>query len=160
MNAGAILMLAFLGGALSLPRASDARPLAASKDWVGTWRLNVSRSSFGGSAARGETRTISLSSKTMSVRSSVVDRSGRIARFHYSVTLDGHFRPLVGNPDGDSIAMRLISPRKVSIVVRRGPSPSATATAQVSASQLIMDRHRLKLSGSPSEDILVYDRVR
>jgi hypothetical protein len=74
--------------------------------------------------------------------------------------MDGRFYPLVGNPDGDSIAMRLASPVSVNIEVRRHGRPSATATTHVSAKRLTMRRHRLALSGSASDDLLVYDRVR
>lgn len=80
--------------------------------------------------------------------------------FNYSATLDARFHPLVGNPDGDSIALQLVGPRKVTIRVRRNGKLAATAATQVSANRLVMDRHRLALSGRPSEDVLVYDRVR
>jgi hypothetical protein len=56
--------------------------------------------------------------------------------------------------------MRLASPASVNIEVRRHGRPSATATTQVSANRLTMRRHRLALSGSASDDLLVYDRVR
>lgn len=160
MSARAILALGLLCGGLCLSQASDARPVWPSTTWAGTWRLNPSQSRFSGPAPRAESRTIGLSGNRMSVRSSGVGPSGARTHFHYSVTLDGRFHPLVGNPDGDSIAMRLVSPAKVSIAVRRDGRPSATATMEVSAKRLVMDRRRLKLSGSPSEDVLVYDRAR
>ena len=67
---------------------------------------------------------------------------------------------LVGNPDGDSISMQLISPQRVEIEVRRRGQRSATAVSAVSPNRIRMERHRLPLSGNPSDDMLVYDRVR
>jgi len=160
MNVRLIAAAAFICGTLCVPQASDARPLNASAAWAGTWRLDLSQSKFSASKPRSETRTIGLSGNRFEVRSDVVGPSGMLTHFHYSVTLDGRFHPLIGNPDGDSIAMRLVTPRKMRITVRRNGKTSATATTEVSRTRLVMDRRRLKLSGSSSEDILVYVRVR
>ena len=138
----------------------DARPVAASHEWVGTWRLDLHHSRFSGVAPRGEIRTIAVANNRMSVRSTVTPASGRDMHFNYNVTLDGRFHPLVGNPDGDSIALRLVNPRKVTIQVQRNGKPAAVAATEVSSHRMVMDRRRLQLSGSPSEDLLVYDRVR
>lgn len=95
----------------------------------------------------------------MSVSSTGMDPTGKPIDFRYSVTLDGRFHPLAGNPDGDRIAVRLAGPRRLKIEVRRGRTLSATATSQVWGERLVMDRRRLKASGSASTDRLVYDRV-
>lgn len=137
--------------------AHAARPSSA---WAGTWRLNIPHSRFSGPAPRGETRTIEVSGRRMTVRACVLDSAGKTIRFHYSVTLDGRFSPLVGNPDGDSIAVRLVNPRRTVIEVRRGAKISATAVTGVSSKRLVMERSRLLRAGSPSRDRLVYDRVR
>lgn len=160
MNVRAVLTLILLCSGFCASDTSDARPLTASKDWAGTWILNLRASRFSASAPKSEIRTIVLSGSKMFVRSNFIDPRGASKHFHYSVTLDGRFHPLVGNPDGDSIAARLITARKVSITVRRNGMSSATATTEVSETRLVMQRHRLELSGSPSEDILLYDRSR
>ena len=147
-------------GLLWIAAPAAARPVSASSDWVGTWRLDLSHSRFSGVAPRGEVRTVTLANNRMSVRSTVTPASGRDMHFNYSVTLDGRFHPLVGNPDGDSIALRLVDPRKVTIQVRRNGKLAATAATQVSSHRLVMDSRRFQLSGNPSEDVLVYARVR
>lgn len=160
MNPRYGLALAATCGLLCVGAPAAARPVAASSEWVGTWRLNLSHSRFSGPAPRAEVRRITLANDRMSVRSTVTSASGRNMHFNYSVTLDGRFHPLFGNPDGDSIALRLVNPHKVAIQVRRNGKPAASATTEVSSNRLVMDRRRLELSGSPSEDVLVYDRVR
>lgn len=160
MNFSRIAALAFICGTLCIPQVGDARPPSASPAWAGTWRLDLSQSKFSTLKPRAETRTIGFSGNRFEVRSSAIGPSGKRTHFHYSVTLDGRFHPLIGNPDGDSIAMRLVTPRKMLITVRRNGKTSATATTEVSATRLVMDRRRLKLSGTPSEDILVYVRLR
>lgn len=133
---------------------------APSRTWEGTWRLNLGESMFSGKAPRSEIRTISINGRRMITRSKGETADGKPIDFSYSVKLDGQFHPLAGNPDGDSISMQLISPEKVEIEVRRHGRRSATAIAGVSPRRLTMERHRLPLSGSPSDDRLVYDRVR
>lgn len=152
--------LAIICAVFWVSQPAHARSASASLAWVGSWRLNLSHSKFSGAAPRAETRTIAVSGERMSVRSTGVGPSGKPIHFNYSVTLDGRFHPLVGNPDGDRIAVRLANPRKILIRVRRGREPSATATTEVSGDRLVMERHRLKSSGAASDDTLVYDRVR
>jgi hypothetical protein len=159
MNMRAKFAFAITCGLLCVAGAGDARTVPASTDWTGTWRLDLAHSRFSRPAPKAETRTITLSDNRMSVRSSGADPAGRATHFNYSVTLDGRFHPLIGNPDGDSISMRLTNPHKVQIAVRRKGELSATATTEVSPRRLVMDRRRLTRSGSPSEDVLVYDRV-
>ena len=146
-------------GALPAQSLAQAR-IAPSLSWAGTWQLNLGQSMFSGAAPKSESRTIAIEGRTMVTRSSGETADGRAIDFNYAVKLDGEFHPLIGNPDGDSISMQLISPEKVEIEVRRGGQRSAIAVAQVTAHQLTMERHRLPLSGSPSDDRLVYDRVR
>jgi hypothetical protein len=151
--------LALLLCALCIVKA-EARQPAASATWAGTWQLNLAESRFSSARPRSERRTIELTGRRMSIRSTGIGPTGRRIRFNYSVTLDGRFHPLSGNPDGDSIAVRLVDPRRVSISVRRHGRLSATAATKVSTNRLVMERDRLKESGSPSHDVLVYDRVR
>ena len=147
--------------AAAVPSALPAQaPVSPSRTWEGTWRLNLAESMFSGPAPKSESRTIQIDGRRMITRSTGETAGGKALNFNYSVKLDGQFHPLIGNPDGDSISMQLISPRQVEIEVRRRGQRSATAIATVSSSRLTMVRHRLPLSGSPSDDRLVYDRVR
>ena len=160
MKGRSTLTLTVVWGALCVSQPTDGRPVNPSGAWAGTWRLSLAQSRFSRDAPRGETRSINVSAHGMSVRSSGIAASGKRINFSYSLTLDGRFHPLVGNPDGDSISARLINPRKMSIAVRRSGKLAATATTELSARHLVMYRHRLKLSGNQSEDVLIYDRVR
>ena len=144
----------------ALPRAAAAAPVSPSLSWSGTWQLNLRESMFSGAAPKWERRTIAIRGREMTTQSSGETADGKPIRFSYTVKLDGEFHPLVGNPDGDSISMQLISPQKVEIEVRRRGQRSATAVSAVSPNRIRMERHRLPLSGSPSDDMLVYDRVR
>ncbi len=144
----------------ALPQAADAAPVAPSPSWAGTWQLNLRESMFSGAAPKWERRTIAIRGREMTTRSSGEMADGRPIRFSYTVKLDGEFHPLVGNPDGDSISMQLISPQRVEIEVRRHGQRSATAVSAVSPNRIRMERHRLPQSGSPSDDMLVYHRVR
>ena len=158
MNAYSKLALTF--ACVAAASASLAAPVRPSPAWSGTWQLNPAQSKFSSAAPQWERRTITISNNRMAVRSRGATASGKSIHFNYSVAMDGRFYPLVGNPDGDSISMRLASPATVDIEVRRHGRPSASATTEVSANRLTMRRHRLELSGSASDDILVYDRAR
>ncbi len=147
--------------AAAFPSASDAQVnVPPSKEWVGTWRLDVRESMFSGAAPKSESRTIEIRGRNMVTQSTGEAADGKPTRFSYAVKMDGQFHPLVGNPDGDSISVELISPGKIAIEVRRHGKRSATAITSVGPVRMIMERHRLPLSGSPSDDRLVYDRVR
>lgn len=147
--------------AAAIPSASVAQvAMTPSKDWAGTWRLDLRESMFSGKAPKSESRTVEIRGRTMITRSSGETADGKPSQFSYAVKLDGQFHPLVGNPDGDTISVQLVSPRKIDIEVRRHGQRSATAITSVSPSQMTMERHRLPLSGSPSDDRLVYNRVR
>ena len=135
-------------------------PIAPSHEWEGSWQLNLKESMFSGAAPKRESRTIEIQGRTMTNRSNGQAADGKPIAFSYSVKLDGQFHPLVGNPDGDSISIQMISPRKIEIEVRRHGQRSATAVTSVSPIRMTMVRHRLPLSGSPSDDRLVYDRLR
>jgi len=158
MNAYSKLALTF--ACVAAASAAPAAPVRPSPAWSGTWQLNPAKSKFSSAAPQWERRTITISNNRMAVRSRGATASGKSIHFNYSVAMDGRFYPLVGNPDGDSISMRLASPARVDIEVRRHGRPSASATTEVSANRLTMRRHRLELSGSASDDILVYDRAR
>lgn len=159
MSARSLIVAVAMVGATMLPQVSQARPRPAASEWSGTWRLDLARSRFSAAAPKAEVRSIAVSDGKMTVRSVVTASSGKKMLFYYSVSLDGRFHPLNGNPDGDSIAMRLVDPRSVAITVRRGAKVSARATTHLSGKDLVMDRKRFPLSGSPSEDMMVYDRV-
>lgn len=154
-HVGAAMMIA-----AAVPQAAHAVPVSPSPSWSGTWQLNLRESMFSGAAPKSERRTIAIRGREMITRSSGQTADGKPIRFSYTVKLDGDFHPLVGNPDGDSISMQLISPYRVEIEVRRHGQRSATAVSAVSPNRIRMERHRLPLSGNPSDDVLVYDRIR
>lgn len=160
MNGLSRIAVALLCAGAAIPQQAVAKSVSPSTAWNGTWRLNVGLSKFSAPAPRWETRTVSISHNRMVTRSRGVTAGGKAIHFSYGVSLDGKFHPLVGNPDGDSISMHLITPETVAIEVQRNHRTAATATTTVGARRLVMKRHRLPLSGSPSVDMLVYDRVR
>ena len=159
MNAHVKLAAAALSATLLIAPPAAASPVQLSKEWAGTWRLDVSASKFASPTPKGETRTIAVSGNTMSVRSVGVDGAGKTIDFHYSVALGGTFHDLVGSPHGDRIAMRLVTPYRVAVRVTHNGKPSATAETEVSGNRLTMDRRRLKPTGGTVNDLLVYDRI-
>jgi hypothetical protein len=152
-----IVAIACIAATVASPASTGAIPSA---DWAGTWQLDLKQSRFSSPAPNWERRTIGISHNRMSVRSQGETASAKSIRFNYSVAMDGRFYPLVGNPDGDSISMRLASPTRVNIEVRRHGKTAATAITEVSGATLTMRRHRLALSGNASDDLLVYERAR
>jgi len=159
MNSRAQWAVAALSAAFLILPPAAAAPVQLSKEWAGTWRLDLSGSKFESPVPKRETRTIAVTGNTMSVRSIGVDASGKTIDFNYSVRLGGTFHPLVGSPHGDQISMRLVDPRKVAVQVTHNGKPSATASTEVSGDRLTMDRRRLKPAGGTTNDLLVYDRV-
>src|SRR6202790_3767707 len=87
----ALLSTLFLGAAAF---AADAV--------VGTWKLNVAKSKFSGTAPKSGTRVYSESADGTTLDQKSVGADGKEMSMHVTLTYDGKDHPITGNPDADS----------------------------------------------------------
>jgi len=145
--------------AFAMPQVASAAELNA-KLWNGTWHLNAAKSKFASSAKeKSETRTYSIESDKVKMKSSSKDPAGKELNFSYSAGYDGKWYPMKGNPNADSISLKVVSDREVkaSSKLKGKPSVESTATVSPDGKHLTLKRHMVRMKGAPT-DVLEFDR--
>lgn len=133
----------------------------ASDPVVGTWKLNVSKSTFtSGPALKAQTRTYSQSgpSITLVMKSVAADGSETTSRATYQ--LDGKDYPATGSPDFDSLAPRQVDAHTASFMLKRDGKTVGTTTRTVSkdGKTLTSTMKVTTAKGETSESELVFDK--
>lgn len=76
---------------------------------VGTWELNVAKSSFSpGPAPQSETRTYVAAGSDLQLTLKGVDSAGKPTSIQASYSLDGREHPIIGSPDADSQSLKRV----------------------------------------------------
>jgi hypothetical protein len=143
--------------AICAPAPLLAKPAAASP-YAGTWKLDLPASSFGSHPEKSETRIYQVTGNKVVLKSMAVDGAGKPANYHYTATIDGKPYPLVGNPIGDSIALKWVNPRSVAATVKKGPRLVSTSTSTVSPDGERLTLTRKYPGGKLADDVTVYDK--
>jgi hypothetical protein len=121
----AVLLLA--GIAVTSARAADD-PVA------GTWKINIAKSKYSpGPAPQSGTVTIKIDNNTESYESDTVDASGNSSHASFTAKFDGTDSPVTGNPDGDSIAIKRMSPTHLSATLKKGGVVTETVHIVIAA---------------------------
>jgi hypothetical protein len=108
----------------SLASFAPASLLAQESPFVGTWKLNVAKSQFGGTAApRSETRTVEAVGSGQKYTFDGIAADG--SRIHYGFTthFDGKAVPISGAGvpgGGDAVAITRLDPNTDRSIVTRG----------------------------------------
>lgn len=126
---------------------------------AGTWTLDPNASKFtSGSSMQSETRTYEVKGNHVKLTASGLDGAGKPTKYSYTAAYDGRYYPMVGNPAGDSLALKRIDPRTVEATVKRGAAVSAHARLVVSADgkHLMFTRKVLRPKSAPAVDELAY----
>jgi hypothetical protein len=151
------LVLATL--ALVTPSGANAAS-PDSKLWTGTWQLDAAKSKFASAGKeQSETRTYEISGNKLMMKSSSKDAAGKELSFSYSAAWDGKFYPMVGNPNADSISIRVATSREIRAESRLHGKPTVQSRATVSpdGKHLTLSRKMLRLKGAPT-DVLEFTR--
>jgi len=114
-----VLSSVFLGALLTIGSAlvatgSDADPV------VGTWNLNLAKSTFGGGPAlKSQVRTYSQSARGLTLKMKTVSADGKEATTQATYQLNGKDHPSMGNPDFDSLSGMQIDTNTAEFTLRR-----------------------------------------
>ena len=153
-----------LGVAVAMAQAAVAAPAPDSKLWSGTWHLSTAKSKFHSSdtAEKSETRHYTVSGNHVTMKTSVTDGTGKSMEWSYSAGWDGKWYPMVGNPNGDQIALTPVSGRSVKSQTHLHGKLTATATASVSADgqELTIERRILNAKSGSANEMLVFARAK
>jgi hypothetical protein len=130
------LTRACLAAAIPVVVAVLAAPLLAQAPdpQVGTWRLNVAKSTYSpGPTPKSATTKIEAAGAGTKV---VVDQSpadGAVRHWEFTANYDGNDAPITGNnPDADMIARTRVNANTVSSVLKKGGKVTTRQTSVVS----------------------------
>ncbi len=106
----------------------------AADPFMGTWRLNVAKSTFSpGPAPKSGSVTFTAAGAGFTAAIGGVGMKDEKTQWGYTGNYDGKDYPLKGNPDGDMISVRRINANTVETTVKRAGKPTVINTRTVSA---------------------------
>ena len=118
-----ILTNVFLGalltiGSVVMAAGTDAGPV------IGTWKLNLAKSTFGGGPAlKSQIRTYSQSAQGITLNMKTVSADGKETTTQTTYHLDGKDYPSMGNPDFDSLSGMQIDTNTAEFTLKRVGKP-------------------------------------
>ncbi len=105
----------------------------AGAPWIGTWKLNLSKSMFSpGPAPQSQTVTFGLSEGGIKVTIDGIDAQGKPTHSEYTSKFDGKEVPWKGNPNADTASPRVIGNRSYENTSKKGGKVTITAKVVVS----------------------------
>jgi hypothetical protein len=113
----------FLGALMTIGSAvmaagSDADPV------VGTWKLNLPKSTFAGVPAyKSQIRAYSRSARGLTLKMTTVSAEGKETTTQATYQLNGKDYPSMGNPDFDSLSGMQIDTNTVEFTLKRAGKP-------------------------------------
>jgi len=144
-----------------IPAVAASEPSGTPSPLAGTWKLDPKASKFtSGTAMQSETRTYEINGNRVKLTASGLDGAGKPIKYSYAAAYDGKYYPMVGNPVGDSLALKRINSRTVEGTVRKGKTVSAYARLAVSpdGKHMTFTRKVLQPKSKPAVDELAYDK--
>jgi hypothetical protein len=155
-----VLSKIFLGALLTIAGAvmaagSDADPV------VGTWKLNLAKSTFGGGPAlKSQVRNYSQSAQGTTLNMKSISADGKETTTQTTYRVDGKDYPTKGNPDFDSLSGTQIDPNTTEFTLKRAGNPVGTIRRTVSkdGQTLTLNFVIKNASGVQLSQLTVFDR--
>jgi len=146
-----------------LALSASGSALAQADPFLGTWKLNVSKSKFvPGPSRKSETRMVEAAPMGLKVSIKRVNGDGSTQEYEYTTNLDGKSYPITGQgPYGaDTIAANLTAPNTIQSTLNKDGKVVATGTSIVSkdGKVLTITTKGVDGSGKPFNSVAVYDR--
>jgi hypothetical protein len=151
----AVLAIVATAGGVAFAAAPVPDPV------VGTWQLNVSKSTFtAGQPIKTQTRTYSQSGRNISLDTKTVGADGKAATTHTTYQFNGKDAPVTGNPDYDSLTPKRVDHHTARFVLKMGGKAVGTTTRTVSkdGATLTVKTKLTTATGEKSENVLVFDK--
>jgi hypothetical protein len=100
---------------------------------IGTWELNVSKSTFNpGPGPRSESRTYVLAGTAITATSRGLDADGKPTAEAWTVNYDGLDHPTTGNPNIDALSLKRIDAFTAEFTEKRAGKVVVTGTRAIS----------------------------
>ena len=147
---GAVLAI---GAATAFAAAPDAV--------VGTWKLNVAKSTFSpGPALKAQTRTYTESDKGITLTTVTTTADGKESTATLTFKYDSKPSPVSGNPEFDTVAVTRVDDLTVTSVQAKAGVTVGTGKRSTSkdGKTLTFAQKGTRAGGVKYDDVLVYDR--
>src|ERR1700686_640444 len=99
----------------------------------GTWKLNVAKSKFSGTAPKSGTRVYTESADGTTLDQKLVGADGKEMSMHVTLTYDGKDHAMNGNPDADSGTGKTIDAHTTDFTLKKGGQVVGSVHRVVSA---------------------------
>ena len=155
LHARAIVGFVATVAAIAIAFAAGSDPV------VGTWQLNVAKSTFsGGPAPKSQTRTYTQSGSSITLVMKTVGADGKESTLRTTYQLDGKNYPVTGAPDYDSLSAKQLNPQTASFTLKRAGKAVGRTSRTVShdGKQMTSKISATSAKGEKSESVMVFDR--
>jgi hypothetical protein len=128
---------------------------------IGTWQLNVSKSTFTLSPAfKSQVRTYSQSGQSITLVIKTVGADGKEMTSQTTYQLDGKDYPVTGAPNYDSLSVTQVDSNTTKFTVKKAGKVVQTGSRTVSkdGKTLTLKSKGTTAKGEASEDVLVFDK--
>jgi hypothetical protein len=151
----AVLAIAAAAGGATNAVAAGADPV------VGTWQLNVSKSTFtAGQPIKSQTRTYSQSGGSITLDMKTVGPDGKESTSHTTYRFNGKDFPVTGNSDYDSLSATRVNNNTARFALKMGGKAVGTTSRTVSkdGGTLTSKTKITTATGEKSQSVLVFDK--
>jgi hypothetical protein len=155
-----VVAIAFLGALLAGSSAVIAAGSVADPA-VGTWKLNLAKSTFAGIPAyKSQIRTYSRSGQDITLKMTTVSAEGKETTTQATYKLNGKDYPSMGNPDFDSLSGMQIDTNTVEFTLKRAGKEIGKIRRTVSkdGQTLTINYEITNASGVQTGALTVFDR--
>lgn len=151
----AILAIVSATGGAAIAVAAGPDPV------IGTWQLNVSKSTFKpGPGFKGQTRTYSQSGQSITVAIKTVRADGKETTTQTTYQLDGKDYPVKGSPDVDSDSVKQVDSNTANFTLKKAGKvvQSGSRTVSKDGKTLTVKSTGTSANGEKFDDVLVFDK--
>jgi hypothetical protein len=126
----------------------------------GTWKLNASKSKFGGPAPTSISRVYSEGADGTVLDQKMVGADGKEVSMHLAVKYDGKDYPISGNDDADTASAKVINANTTHFTLKKGGKVTGTVHRVVSkdGKTLTVRNKGTHTDGKAYDDTLVFDK--
>lgn len=129
--------------------------------WVGTWKLNLAKSTYSpGPAPKSTTVVITAPNGGISQTVDIVPATGAAVHWVATGKFDSKDVAVKGNPNGDMVSFRKINDRSYEVVTKKGGKTVQTSIVEISADGKTRTNMQTGVTadGKPLKNKAVYDR--
>jgi hypothetical protein len=136
-------------------------PAFAGENWLGTWKLNAAKSTFGsGTVTRAQTLKFEATPAGIKLMSEGTDPQGKPMKGEYTSKFDGKDVAWTGNPSADMACPKRTDDNSYENVWKMGGKPTMKANVVVSNNNktLTVTQTPTDAQGAAASSVAVYDR--